>query len=130
MIQRDHSRTGRLNCTIAIVLLAIAALSLPAARASAQVPPTCPPALGTADLIDNVFSASFCELCDTGTVRIIVEKPVALNSPQALKLGALAEEYGLRIAVNTQRRYFPSCRRLKALLPADRQRSPGPRQLR
>ncbi|MDH3213764.1 MAG: hypothetical protein OEM05_14885, partial [Myxococcales bacterium] len=58
------------------MLLAIAALSLPVARASAQVPPTCPPELGAADLIDNVFSVSFCELCDTGTVRIVVENPI------------------------------------------------------
>jgi uncharacterized repeat protein (TIGR01451 family) len=36
MIQRDHSNAGKLNSTIAVVLLAIAAFSLPADRASAQ----------------------------------------------------------------------------------------------
>jgi uncharacterized repeat protein (TIGR01451 family) len=76
MIQGDHSSTNTLNSTVIIALLAIAAFSLPAARASAQVPPTCPPELGTADLIDNVFSVSFCELCATGSVRIVVENPI------------------------------------------------------
>lgn len=52
----------------------------------------------------------------TGVRGIIVEKPVALNPTQAGKIAALAEKYGLKIAVNTQRRYFPSCQQLKALL--------------
>ena len=51
-----------------------------------------------------------------GVKGVIVEKPVALDPPQAGKIAALAERYSLKIAVNTQRRYFPSCQGLKALL--------------
>jgi hypothetical protein len=87
MIQRDHSRVGGLGRTIAIVL-AVVALALPADRAFAQVPASCPPALGAADLIDNDFSVSFCELCDVGTVRIIVENPIR-TSPGDVDLSRL-----------------------------------------
>ena len=73
VFQRGHSSRGTRYGAIGIALIALAALSLPAGRASAQV---CPPELAAADLIDNLFGASFCELCDVGTVRILVENPI------------------------------------------------------
>ena len=79
MLQREHSRGGRLDGAILIVLLGLAALSLPAGRAEAQVPPGCPAQLGTADLVDNVFSSSYCELCSFGTIRILVENPIQVS---------------------------------------------------
>ncbi|MCZ6618184.1 MAG: hypothetical protein O7E57_08625, partial [Gammaproteobacteria bacterium] len=36
---------------------------------------SCPAALHTADVIDHDMSVSFCELCDVGTVRLIIENP-------------------------------------------------------
>ncbi len=79
MLQREHSRGGRLHNAILLALLAFAALSLSAGRAQAQVPPGCPPQLGTADLVDNVFSSSYCELCTFGTIRILVENPIQVS---------------------------------------------------
>ncbi|MGI9645217.1 MAG: hypothetical protein ACR2O6_07910, partial [Ilumatobacteraceae bacterium] len=35
----------------------------------------CPAGLGAADLIDHDLGFSFCELCDEGTVRIVIENP-------------------------------------------------------
>jgi hypothetical protein len=58
-----------------ILLLRMAGLLLLAAPASAQ-PATCPPELATVDIIDHDFSVSFCELCDVGTVRIVVDNPL------------------------------------------------------
>jgi uncharacterized repeat protein (TIGR01451 family) len=76
MIRRDHIRATRLGTAIGILLLAFAALLLSAERAWAQtVPATCPTALGTANIIRHDFSVSFCELCEIGTVRIVVENP-------------------------------------------------------
>ena len=43
--------------------------------ASAQVPPNCPADLPTANIIEHDFSVSFCELCDVGTVRMVIENP-------------------------------------------------------
>lgn len=55
-----------------------------------------------------------------GVKGIIVEKPVALNGPQAATIAALAKQYGLKVAVNTQRRYFPSCQALRKTLAENR----------
>ncbi|MDJ0849234.1 MAG: hypothetical protein QNK04_12735, partial [Myxococcota bacterium] len=54
-------------------MLAISTL-LSAAPAAAQ-PATCPGALATADIIDHDFGASFCELCEIGTVQIEIQNP-------------------------------------------------------
>ena len=59
----------------AALLLTLAATLFPAGQAAAQVPASCPTALGTASLIEHDFSVSFCELCSVGTVRIVVENP-------------------------------------------------------
>src|SRR5690606_38699618 len=60
---------ARLSC-----LVALAFLAMPEAFAQA-VPPSCPSSLATADLIEHDFSVSFCELCGTGTVRMVIENP-------------------------------------------------------
>jgi len=66
-----------LGSRMSILLLGLVALLLlPAERASAQpVPDGCPDALATADIIRHDFSVSFCELCDVGTVRIVIQNP-------------------------------------------------------
>ncbi|MFP6608532.1 MAG: hypothetical protein VCC19_18335, partial [Myxococcota bacterium] len=56
-------------------LLGLVTLLAVANGASAQVPPTCPPDLGAETLVEHRFNVSFCELCDTGTVRIRVTNP-------------------------------------------------------
>ena len=76
MIRSDSINARKPGGAICIVLLTLASLVLPAARATAQaVPATCPRELGRADLIDHDFSVSSCELCGIGTVRIAVENP-------------------------------------------------------
>jgi hypothetical protein len=83
LIRRDQKRATRLGGRISILLLALAALLLGAERAWAQpVPDGCPAELGTADVIRHDFSISFCELCDVGTVRIVIENP--FRGPNAL----------------------------------------------
>ncbi|MDD3925995.1 MAG: Gfo/Idh/MocA family oxidoreductase [bacterium] len=51
-----------------------------------------------------------------GVRGIIVEKPIALDPAQAGAIRYIAERTGLKIAVNTQRRYFSTCRLLKQVL--------------
>lgn len=51
-----------------------------------------------------------------GVKGIIVEKPIALNPVQAKKIKKLADQTGLKIAVNMQRRYFETCQSLKKIL--------------
>lgn len=51
-----------------------------------------------------------------GVKGIIVEKPVALNPAQADNIKKLVDRTGLKVAVNTQRRYFQTCRDLKKIL--------------
>ena len=53
-------------------VFACAFLVFAAGSAQAQ-DASCPVNLGTANVIDHDFSVSFCELCETGTVRIEVE---------------------------------------------------------
>jgi hypothetical protein len=80
MVQCHHRIGVRLDSAIVIVLITLAPVLLPAERASAQpVPPTCPPQLGSADLIDNDLNVSFCKPCDLGTVRIVVENPIHIS---------------------------------------------------
>ncbi|MBT8077222.1 MAG: hypothetical protein KJO31_01540, partial [Gammaproteobacteria bacterium] len=55
--------------------LLVALLLLVSGTAVAQVPPTCPADLDTANIIEHDFTVSFCELCDTGTVRMIIRNP-------------------------------------------------------
>jgi predicted dehydrogenase len=55
-----------------------------------------------------------------GVKGIIIEKPVALNGPQAATIAALAKQYGLKIAVNTQRRYASNCQALRGILAENR----------
>ena len=58
-----------------IVALGLAVLLLPAEPVSAQVPAGCPAALRTADIVGHDLRVSFCELCDVGDVRIVIENP-------------------------------------------------------
>ncbi|MGI6384119.1 MAG: Gfo/Idh/MocA family protein [bacterium] len=51
-----------------------------------------------------------------GVRGIIVEKPIALDPAQAGDIRYIAELRGLKVAVNTQRRYFATCRQLKKVL--------------
>ncbi len=51
-----------------------------------------------------------------GVRGIIVEKPIALDPAQAGAIRYIAERRGLKVAVNTQRRYFATCRQLKKVL--------------
>lgn len=39
------------------------------------MPASCPSSLATADIIEHDFSVSFCELCEVGTVRMVIENP-------------------------------------------------------
>jgi len=76
MIRCDQNSVRALGSRAVLLLLALAALLLPAPQASAQpVPPTCPRSLGTATIISHDFNVSFCELCDQGTVRIVIQNP-------------------------------------------------------
>ena len=53
-----------------------AGLLLLANPAAAQlIPDTCPSNLNTTSLIEHDLSASFCELCEVGTVRLVIENP-------------------------------------------------------
>ena len=74
MIRGDRKGARALGGALC-VLLGLAALCLRAAPALAQVPAGCPVALGNADLVGHDLSVSFCELCDVGTVRIVIENP-------------------------------------------------------
>jgi predicted dehydrogenase len=51
-----------------------------------------------------------------GVKGVIVEKPLALSQQQAQTMALTAAKYNLKVAVNTQRRYFPTCQRLHSLL--------------
>jgi len=51
-----------------------------------------------------------------GVKGIIVEKPIALTLDQLAGIEKLAADSGIKIAVNMQRRYFPTCRDLKKVL--------------
>ncbi len=79
MTRFDRNRPSADRGTILLVLACLL-VCWPVARASAQaVPPGCPASLGTADLIDHDFGASFCELCGDGLVRIEIENPIPNN---------------------------------------------------
>ena len=39
------------------------------------VPASCPANLNLANIIEHDFQISFCELCDIGTVRLVIENP-------------------------------------------------------
>ncbi len=80
MIQREQGRAGAYRGRSVFLLLSCAVLLLHASGASAQVvPPGCPASLGTADLIDHELGVSFCELCEAGNARIVIENPLATN---------------------------------------------------
>lgn len=51
-----------------------------------------------------------------GVKGIIVEKPLAITPAQAKRIAAVAERYGLKVALNTQRRYFGSAQKMKRIL--------------
>ena len=53
---------------------------------------------------------------DHGVRGVLVEKPVALTPSQAHEIEDLANRSGVKIAVNMQRRYFSSCRKLREIL--------------
>ncbi len=77
MFRRDqHSARSSLGGRIQILLLGLAALLISASGASAQTaPPGCPVALESANIVQHDFSFSYCELCETGRVRIVLENP-------------------------------------------------------
>ena len=78
---RTHfgNRNGSMASATRIALVTFCVLfsaTVLANRATAQaVPPGCSAQLGTADLIDHNLTISFCELCNTGTVRIEIVNP-------------------------------------------------------
>jgi len=75
MIRGDrHSREAAARA-IVVALTALLVLALGPAAARAQVPPGCPAELGTVSIVRHDLAASFCELCEEGTVRIVVESP-------------------------------------------------------
>ena len=51
-----------------------------------------------------------------GVRGVIVEKPLALNPKQAAKIKEIAARTGIKIALNTQRRYFQTIKDLKSIL--------------
>jgi len=51
-----------------------------------------------------------------GVKGIVVEKPIALNQTQTRKIKEIVQRTDIKIAVNTQRRYFKSCQSLKRIL--------------
>lgn len=51
-----------------------------------------------------------------GVKGIIVEKPLALLPSHVRRIVDVARETGVKIAVNMQRRYFPSCRNLREII--------------
>ena len=51
-----------------------------------------------------------------GVKGVIVEKPIALDYPQAKRIQEITDKYSLRVAVNMQRRYFHTCQSLKKVL--------------
>ena len=75
MARLSNSGARAPRSAMRIALLGFFALLASASVASAQVPPTCPPELGTEDLVEHDFSVSFCELCDVGTASIVVTNP-------------------------------------------------------
>ena len=80
MFQRGLSRADPRGRRGISLLLWCVGLLLLTSDASAQVPLGCPGALGTEDLIDHNLSISFCELCDEGDVRIVIENPLATST--------------------------------------------------
>ena len=58
----------------ALTAMAFGCLLL-AGELSYAAPPSCPASLDTADIIDHDMSVSFCELCEVGTVRLVVDNP-------------------------------------------------------
>ncbi len=59
----------------AVCLLALMAAFWSTQAVAQAVPASCPSNLATADIIDHDFTVSFCELCDIGTVRLVIENP-------------------------------------------------------
>ncbi len=74
---RDRgSPAGYSTCLRRAIGGAALALLLWCSPAKAQsVPPGCPANLATADIVNHDFTVSFCELCDVGTVRLVIENP-------------------------------------------------------
>jgi len=61
---------------VRLAFACIAAGLLLSANAAAQdVPAACPADLDTANIVAHDFQVSFCELCDIGTVRLVIENP-------------------------------------------------------
>lgn len=57
------------------------------------------------------------ELAGRAGVRgIILEKPLAITPAQAKRIAAVAEKHRLKVALNTQRRYFRSAQRLQQVV--------------
>jgi len=55
-----------------------------------------------------------------GVRGVIVEKPLALSPEQAAKIKEIADRTGIKIALNTQRRYFKTIKNLKSILDEGR----------
>jgi len=72
---RDRSAAERFKTLRQVILL----LALAAVIWSAEAAATCPKSLAPAEIIDHDFKVSFCELCDIGTVTLIIENPYQKN---------------------------------------------------
>ena len=59
--------------------MALAAFLWSTETVAQGIPANCPANLATANIIDHDLSASFCELCGVGTVRLEIENPYRSN---------------------------------------------------
>ena len=76
MVYRETNSHARLRAVSHAVFVTAVAMLLWSTQAGAQaIPLNCPANLATADIIDHDFTVSFCELCDVGTVRLVIENP-------------------------------------------------------
>jgi len=74
MVYRETKSHKRIRYLRHGVFQMVLVVLLWSTQANAQsIPPNCPANLATADIIEHDFSVSFCELCDTGTVRVVIE---------------------------------------------------------
>lgn len=67
--------TGARVLRQALCLSALVVASLSSEAKAQSVPASCPANLSTANIVSHDFTVSFCELCDVGTVRMVIENP-------------------------------------------------------
>ena len=93
-----------------LVLSALALLMLSSESHAQAVPASCPANLGTANIVSHDFSVSFCELCDVGTVRMVIENPY--DQADQVDMSDIAITENLQISGLT---YLPGTTRFTAV---------------